>query len=130
MIYENVKLSVGTLSTVIIGIITILYEKNIHTIDPSEIQQFISFALIFLTVAITGSTGLLYFRNSALFQGFNYFLCWLLGLAHLLALILGIVAILKIEFGEYWLGMIALTAVVIYFASQNSNKDEHKDAKE
>ncbi|KAA0547583.1 hypothetical protein FZW96_12105 [Bacillus sp. BGMRC 2118] len=122
MTYENIKLTLGTLATVLIGFITILFEKYLQTIEASDIQQLLSFLLIFLTVAITVSTAFLYFRSRQLFDGFNYFLCLLIGLLHLVALPLGIVAILKIEFGQYWLGVVGLAVAIIFFA--NSNKDD------
>ena len=124
MDFRRIKLTICTLTTSILGVITIMYEKYIQgLVEITGSQYMTSFTLLYITIIFTCISGFYYLKTSFSYSGFDAFLCGVIGIGHVVAMVLGLIALLKIDFGESWLGMLILAILFIILVAHYANKN-------
>ena len=101
-----------------------MYEKYIQgLVEITGSQYMTSFTLLYITIISTCISGFYYLKTSFSYSGFDAFLCGVIGIGHVVAMVLGLIALLKIDFGESWLGMLILAILFIILVAHYANKN-------
>ncbi|MBM7620154.1 lysylphosphatidylglycerol synthetase-like protein (DUF2156 family) [Bacillus tianshenii] len=125
---ENyIKLSLGTFCSTVFGVATIYLEGYMKETEVGDLLHLLSFILLFLTIIITAGTGKMYLKSRHYFNGLNNMLCVFVGIFHFVALLLFVVAILKIQVGQYWL---AALIFIVLFSIYSFNKQKNNEVRE
>jgi hypothetical protein len=123
MTTKRILQTLGTVSSFVLAFITLNVARNFWDIKGFELldvlKQYEVFILMPITVIIMISTGLSYFDSRIEHGGLTWFLYVCLGISLVvLAPISFTIAVLKVQFGEYWWGMLLGSLVLFYFISQ------------
>lgn len=123
MSIKEVIQTLGTIASFVLAFITFKVTRNlleINLLSLSDIfTQYGQFILMILTVGTMMATGFSYYNSRLEYDGINRFLYLCLALAHnVLAPISFVIAVLKIEFGEYWWATIVVLLILIYWSNQ------------
>ncbi|YCI79302.1 hypothetical protein M1D47_12425 [Bacillus sp. R1-10] len=128
MTSKGIFQTIGTVSSLILTFITLSFTRNFQEIDflnlTDILGQYTQFILMALTIGIMMVTGFSYLDSRFEHDGFTRFLYLCLGLAHnILAPISFTIAVLKVEFGQYWFAIIIGAIIFMYLSNQQ--KESH-----
>jgi uncharacterized membrane protein YozB (DUF420 family) len=123
MTLKRIIQTLGTVSSFILAFFTLKLTRNMHEIDflnlSDVFSQYGQFLLIILTIGMLMVTGFSYLNSRFEFDGMTRFLYFCLGIAHtLLAPISVIIAVMKIEFGQYWWAVLVGAIILIIWGNQ------------
>ena len=126
----NIKItfqSAGTISAMVLSYLSFELSKYINelSLDFSTSLEYGHFSLILITVLIFMFTGFSYADSRHEHEGLNHALYFSLGIVHIfIAPVAFMIAIMKIEFGQYWFAVLLLLVFLIW---RKPNKDKNSN---
>ncbi|MEA3321508.1 MAG: hypothetical protein U9Q88_15975 [Bacillota bacterium] len=120
---NSILQTIGTVSSLIMAIITLKITHSVLEIDLLNLKDVLSkyaeFLITFSTIFLMIVTGFSYYNTRIEHEGITRLLYVLVALAHtILAPSVLIIGIMKIEFGQYWLAALIGIFILIYWGSK------------
>lgn len=116
--------TIGTISAIILSMLTISVTNYVKAIDPVydftsltwELYHMLTFGLLLFTTFVMQITGGSYFKQRLKHSGLNYFLYFSLFITHtIIAPLAIIIAVMKIELGQFWWVVLAGVLGLIFW---------------
>jgi hypothetical protein len=123
MTAKGIFQTIGTVSSFVLAFITLYITRNEKDYDVLNLMdvlgQYGHFVLLILTIGFMMFTGFSYYNSRLEHEGITWFLYFCLGIAHaILAPIAFIIAVMKIEFGQYWWAVLVGIVMLIIWGNQ------------